>query len=192
MPQNSVTIVGNLADDPELRFTPQGQSVARFNVAYSERYRDNATGEWKDGDASYFTVYAWADLGQHVAESFIRGNRVIVTGTMRQRSWETHDGEKRYTVEIRADDVGASVKFATAKIQKVTRSRPAGPDTDAWESASPDRPASSAPAAGPDSGPGTEPAADGPQEPPDGPAVTDAGNGNGKRGRAAQGRLSGE
>jgi single-strand DNA-binding protein len=184
MPQNSVTIIGNLADDPEVRFTPSGQAVARFNVAYSERYRDNSTGEWKDGDTSYFTVIAWRDLAEHVAETFIRGNRVIVTGKVQQRSWETKEGDKRYAVEFIADDVGASVRFATAKISKVTRTRPDGPGSDPWADASPERPAPE-----PADGPVAEPATDAAQEPAGAPAepgaATGARTGRGRT-RAAQ------
>jgi single-strand DNA-binding protein len=191
MPQNSVTITGNLADDPELRFTPTGQPVARFNVAYSERYIDKTTGEWKDGDTSYFTVIAWRELAEHVAESFIRGNRVIVTGKMQQRSWETREGDKRYSVEITADDIGASVKFAVAKITKAARIRPDGPGADPWQSASPDRPAPDTAAREPldtVASPDTEPAPDGPHEPADGPADTAASDGNGRSGSRSRSR----
>lgn len=115
-----ITITGNLADDPELRFTQSGKPVANFRVGVTEKYRTDS-GEWKDRDTSWFSVQCWNDLAEHVAESLTRGSRVIVTGVMRQRSYETKEGEKRYIWEVHADEVGAGLRYATVKIHKATR-----------------------------------------------------------------------
>ena len=120
--ENQVTIVGNLTDDPELRYTPNGAAVANFSVAVSRRAKDDATGQWKDMDTSFFRVAAWRSLGENVAETLTRGSRVLVVGRLRQRSWETPEGDKRSTVEIEADEVGPSLRWATAKVEKVQRS----------------------------------------------------------------------
>ncbi|MFA5890543.1 MAG: single-stranded DNA-binding protein [Actinomycetota bacterium] len=121
MSENTVTLVGNLTDDPELRFTAQGAAVANFRMAVSKRVRDPQTNEWKDGDTSFFRVNCWRQLAENIAESLTRGTRVVVTGTLRMRSWETQEGEKRTVVEIEAVDVGPSLKWATAKVEKVSR-----------------------------------------------------------------------
>jgi single-strand DNA-binding protein len=117
-----ITIAGNLVDDPELRFTPAGQPVARFRVASTPRFRDNATGEWKDGDSLFLTCNVWRQAAENVAESLTRGMRVIVSGRLRQRSYETKEGEKRTVYEIEADDVGPSLRNASAKVNRVARS----------------------------------------------------------------------
>jgi single-strand DNA-binding protein len=117
-----ITIAGNLVDDPELRFTPAGQPVAKFRVASTPRFRDNATGEWKDGDGLFLTCNVWRQQAENVAESLTRGMRVIVTGRLRQRSYETREGEKRTVYEVEVDDVGPSLQRATVKVQKVARS----------------------------------------------------------------------
>jgi single-strand DNA-binding protein len=117
-----ITIAGNLVDDPELRFTPAGQPVARFRVASTPRFRDNATGEWKDGDSLFLTCNVWRQAAENVAESLTRGMRVIVSGRLRQRSYETKEGEKRTVYEIEVDDVGPSLRNASAKVNKVARS----------------------------------------------------------------------
>ena len=118
----AITIAGNLVDDPELRFTPAGQPVARFRVASTPRFRDNATGEWKDGDSLFLTCNVWRQAAENVAESLTRGMRVIVSGRLRQRSYETKEGEKRTVYEIEVDDVGPSLRNASAKVNKVARS----------------------------------------------------------------------
>ena len=118
----SITIAGNLVDDPELRFTPAGQPVARFRVASTPRFRDNATGEWKDGDSLFLTCNVWRQAAEHVAESLTRGMRVIVSGRLRQRSYETKEGEKRTVYEVEVDDVGPSLRNASAKVNRVARS----------------------------------------------------------------------
>jgi single-strand DNA-binding protein len=121
MSENSVTLVGNLTEDPELRYTSQGTAVTNFRIAVNKRIRDAATGEWKDGDASYFRVNVWRDLAEHVADSLRKGTRVIVTGTLKWREWESQEGEKRSAVEIEATECGPSLKWATAQVQRATR-----------------------------------------------------------------------
>src|ERR1700724_3196942 len=117
-----ITVAGNLVDDPELRFTPAGQPVAKFRVASTPRFRDNSTGEWKDGDSLFLTCNVWRQAAENVAESLTRGTRVIVSGRLRQRSYETKEGEKRTVYEIEVDDVGPSLRNASAKVNKVARS----------------------------------------------------------------------
>jgi single-strand DNA-binding protein len=117
-----ITIAGNLVDDPELRFTPSGQPVARFRVASTPRFRDNTSGEWKDGDSLFLTCNVWRQAAENVAESLQRGMRVIVSGRLRQRSYETKEGEKRTVYEVEVDDVGPSLRNASAKVAKVSRS----------------------------------------------------------------------
>lgn len=122
---NQVTIVGNLTDDPELRYTPNGAAVAKFRVAVSPRYKDES-GQWRDGETSYFAVNCWRQLAENAAESLTRGTRVVVTGRLKQRSWENQEGEKRSAIEIEADDVGPSLKWATARVEKTSRAGGAG------------------------------------------------------------------
>ena len=117
-----ITICGNLVDDPELRFTPQGHAVANFRVASTPRYFDKQANEWKDGDGLFLTCTIWRQAAENVAESLARGMRVIVQGRLKQRSYETREGEKRTVYEIEADEVGPSLKNATAKVEKVQRS----------------------------------------------------------------------
>jgi single-strand DNA-binding protein len=117
-----ITIAGNLVDDPELRFTPAGQPVVRFRVASTPRFRDNQTGEWKDGDSLFLTCNVWRQAAENVAESLTRGMRVIVSGRLRQRSYETKEGEKRTVYEVEVDDVGPSLRNASAKVNRVARS----------------------------------------------------------------------
>ena len=116
-----ITVVGNLVADPELRFTPSGQPVATFRVASTPRMRDNATGEWKDGDSLFLTCNVWRQAAENVAESLQRGMRVIVTGRLRQRNYETKEGEKRTVYEVEVDDVGPSLRNASAKVNRASR-----------------------------------------------------------------------
>ena len=118
-----ITIVGNLVGDPELRYTQTGQAVATFRVASTPRFRDNATGEWKDGDSLFLSCNVWRQAAENVAESLQRGSRVIVSGRLRQRSYETREGEKRTVYEVEVDDVGPSLRNASAKVTKSSRSR---------------------------------------------------------------------
>jgi single-strand DNA-binding protein len=115
---NSVIVVGNLTDDPELRFTPQGTAVANFRLAVTARVRD-ADG-WRDGETSFFRVNVWRQLAEHVAESLGKGDRAVVLGRLKARSWETPEGDKRSVVEVEADEVAASLKWATAKVQRAS------------------------------------------------------------------------
>ena len=117
-----ITIAGNLVDDPELRFTPAGQPVARFRVASTPRFLDKNTNEWKDGDSLFLTCNVWRQAAENVAESLTRGTRVIVSGRLRQRSYETKEGEKRTVYEVEVDDVGPSLRNASAKVNKIARS----------------------------------------------------------------------
>src|SRR5512138_1297101 len=118
----TITVVGNLTDDPELRFTPSGAAVAKFRVASTPRFLDRQTNEWKDGEPLFLQCNAWRQMAENVAESLQRGARVIVTGRLRQRSYETREGEKRTVFELEVDEVGPSLKYATAKVQKMSRS----------------------------------------------------------------------
>ena len=118
----TITVVGNLTDDPELRFTPSGAAVAKFRVASTPRFMDKASGEWKDGEPLFLACNIWRDAAEHVAESLQRGARVIVTGRLRQRSYETREGEKRTVIELEVDEIGPSLRYATAKVQKMARS----------------------------------------------------------------------
>jgi single-strand DNA-binding protein len=117
-----ITIAGNLVDDPELRFTPAGQPVARFRVASTPRFLDKNTNEWKDGDSLFLTCNVWRQAAENVAESLTRGMRVIVSGRLRQRSYETKEGEKRTVYEVEVDDVGPSLRNASAKVNRIARS----------------------------------------------------------------------
>ena len=117
-----ITIAGNLVDDPELRFTPAGQPVARFRVASTPRFLDKSTNEWRDGDSLFLTCNAWRQAAENVAESLTRGMRVIVSGRLRQRSYETKEGEKRTVYEVEVDDVGPSLRNASAKVNRIARS----------------------------------------------------------------------
>ena len=116
MSDNQLVLVGNLTDAPELRFTPQGTAVAGFRLAVTPRLRDGDG--WRDGETSFFRVNVWRDLAEHVAESLSKGDRAVVVGRLKLRSWETPEGEKRSVTEVEADEVGASLKFATAKPQR--------------------------------------------------------------------------
>lgn len=117
---NQVVIVGNLTRDPELRYTPNGAALVKFGVAVSRRVRDDS-GQWKDADTSFFDVTAWRSLAENVAESITQGTRVVVVGRLRTNSWETAEGEKRSKVEIEAEEVAPSLKWATAKPEKQGR-----------------------------------------------------------------------
>ncbi len=119
-----VTVVGNLTGDPELRFTPNGHAVANFRVAVTPRVREGD--QWKDGETSFFRVNVWRQLAENTAETLTKGTRVIVTGKLRNRSWETDNGETRTVTEIEADEIGPSLKFATAKVERTSRSSSAG------------------------------------------------------------------
>ncbi len=121
-----VTVVGNLTDDPELRFTANGAAVANFTVASTPRFFDKQNNEWKDGDALFLRCSIWRQAAENVAESLQRGARVVVQGRLKQRSYETREGEKRTVYELDVEEVGPSLKYATAKVTKVTRASGGG------------------------------------------------------------------
>jgi len=150
----TITMIGNLVDDPELRFTPSGAAVAKFRVASTPRYLDKQTNEWKDGESLFLQCQIWRQAAENVAESLTKGMRVILSGRLKQRSYETKEGEKRTVFEVEVDEVGPSLRNATAKVTKAQRSAggnggysaPAAADSfndDPWAAAS-----SSAPAGG--------------------------------------------
>src|ERR1700719_4367938 len=155
-----ITVIGNLTADPELRFTPSGAAVANFTVASTPRMFDRQTNEWKDGEALFLRCNIWREAAENVAESLTRGSRVIVQGRLKQRSFETREGEKRTVFEVEVDEIGPSLRYATAKVNKASRgsssggfgsgSRPSGekPADDPW---------GSAPAAGSSGGTDDEP-----------------------------------
>jgi single-strand DNA-binding protein len=127
---NQVVVVGNLTRDPELRYTPNGAALVKLGIAVSRRVKDDATGQWRDAETSFFNVTAWRSLAENVAESLTQGSRVVVVGRLRTNSWETPEGEKRSVVEIEAEEIGPSLKWATAKPEKQGR----GPGQSDWAS----------------------------------------------------------
>jgi single-strand DNA-binding protein len=118
MPDTTTIITGNLTDDPELRFTPNGVAVASVRVAVTARVKDGDA--WRDGDTSFFRVNVWRQLAENAAESLSKGDRVIVVGRLKARSWETPEGERRSAVEVEADEIGPSLRWATAKPERAT------------------------------------------------------------------------
>ncbi|ADG96769.1 single-strand binding protein [Segniliparus rotundus DSM 44985] len=138
-----ITVVGNLTADPELRFTPTGAAVANFTVASTPRMFDRQTNEWKDGEALFLRCNIWREAAENVAESLTRGSRVIVTGRLKQRSYETREGEKRTVVELEVDEIGPSLRYSTAKVNRAARGgssgggggRSGGYGDDPWASA---------------------------------------------------------
>jgi single-strand DNA-binding protein len=127
---NRTIIVGNLVDDPELRFTNNGIAVTNLRVAVTQRIQQD--GQWRDGDTNFFKVNVWRGQAEHLADSLGKGDRVMVTGRLRQRNWETPDGDKRSVTEIEADEVGASLKWATAKVER-TSQRGNGDRSSGWQ-----------------------------------------------------------
>ena len=125
MSGNSVTVVGNVTRDPELRFTPNGQATLSFGVAVNRRWQNRQTQEWEEA-TSYFDVVCWRDMAENASETLFKGARVIVMGRLEQRSWEGQDGERRSKVEIVADEVGPSLRWATAQVTKNERRTPDG------------------------------------------------------------------
>ncbi|MEV7092869.1 single-stranded DNA-binding protein [Amycolatopsis sp. NPDC051045] len=123
-----ITVIGNLTSDPELRFTPSGAAVANFTVASTPRTLDKQSGEWKDGEALFLRCNIWRQAAENVAESLTRGARVVVQGRLKQRSFETKEGEKRTVVELEVDEIGPSLRYATAKVNKVSRGGGGGGD----------------------------------------------------------------
>jgi single-strand DNA-binding protein len=144
-----ITVVGNLTADPELRFTPSGAAVASFTVASTPRNFDRQSNEWKDGEALFLRCSIWRQAAENVAESLQRGMRVVVTGRLKQRSFETREGEKRTVIELDVDEVGPSLRYATAKVNRTQRGSSGGgfgadnsgggsaPADDPWASSGP-------------------------------------------------------
>ncbi len=120
MADNSITIVGNMTRDPEIRYTASGQATARLGVAVSRRWMDRKTNEWEER-TSFFNVVAWGDMAENISDSISKGTRVVVSGRLEQRSWETEQGEKRSVVEIVADEIGPSLRWATAEVKRSER-----------------------------------------------------------------------
>ncbi|SED17511.1 single-strand DNA-binding protein [Streptomyces sp. 2231.1] len=138
-----LTVIGNLVDDPELRFTPAGVPVARFTVASTPRSFDRETNTWRDGEPTFLDCSAWRQLAENLAGSLSKGARVVVAGRLRTDRWETPEGEKRSRMVMDVDDVGASMTFATVAITRTVRPAPPARETapdDPWATASPVRP----------------------------------------------------
>ncbi|MBG0567913.1 single-stranded DNA-binding protein [Actinoplanes aureus] len=138
--ETTITIVGNLTDDPELRFLPNGTAMAKFIVASTPRIFDRESGQWKDGDPLFLPCTAWREMAEHLAESLNKGTRVVVQGRLRLSRWETEQGEKRSAHQLDVEEIGPSLRFATAKVAKTTRSKsdgftPAQAPDNAWDSA---------------------------------------------------------
>lgn len=139
----TLTIVGNLTADPELAYTPTGTGYARFSIAATPRRYDKATDQWVDGETLFLRCVAWRDLAEHVAESLHKGTRVLASGLLRQSNWETGEGEKRTSIDLHVEEIGPSLRFATAKVAKAARDsgrdegRPAPADPWATPSATP-------------------------------------------------------
>jgi single-strand DNA-binding protein len=152
-----ITLIGNLVDDPELRFTPSGAAVAKFRIASTPRTFDRQTNEWKDGESLFLTCNVWRQPAENCAETLQRGMRVIVQGRLRQRTYDTKEGEKRTVYEVEVDEVGPSLRSATAKVTRAQRSggqgggsaARSGPADDPWASSKPAQGGWGAPASGP-------------------------------------------
>ncbi len=126
MYDNMVTLIGNLTADPELRYTPSGAAVANFTVAQTPRIFDRVSGEWRDGETLFLRCVVWRETAEHLTESAGRGARVIVVGKLKQRSFDVEDGERRTVIELHADEVAISLRYATAEVTKVTRAQGGG------------------------------------------------------------------
>ncbi|MCD0445806.1 single-stranded DNA-binding protein [Glycomyces sp. A-F 0318] len=139
----TITVVGNLVDDPELRYTPSGAAVAKFRIASTPRTFDKETNGWKDGEAMFLTCSVWRQYAENVSESLSKGTRVIVQGNLKQRSYETAQGEKRTVYEIDVEEVGPALRFATATVAKAgaggrkAPGQPGAGDADAWAASAP-------------------------------------------------------
>jgi single-strand DNA-binding protein len=142
--ETTITVIGNLTDDPELRFLPNGTAMVKFTIASTPRTLDRESGQWKDGDPLFLNCTGWRDMAEHIAESLTKGTRVIVTGRLRLSRWEDKEsGEKRSAYGLEVDEVGPSLRFAQAKVQRMNRSAkndgftPDVPQDDAWSIAAP-------------------------------------------------------
>ncbi len=157
---NCITLVGNITDDPELRFTPSGSAVANFTIAVNRRWK-NSAGEWEDKLDGFFKCNCWRDMAENVAESLQKGARVMVVGRLQQRSWDDQEGNKRSAFEIQVDEVGPSLRWATASVQKSQRSSGGGQAASGGGGGDWGAPPATAPAAAPVGGPGPSPAEEG-------------------------------
>ena len=141
--ETSITMVGNLTADPELRFLPKGDAMVKFTIASTPRILDRESGQWKDGDPLFLACTGWRDMAEHIAESLTKGTRVLVQGRLRLSRWENEQGEKRSAYGLEVDEIGPSLRFAQAKVSKTTRSKAGDgfvPDSvpdDAWSTAAP-------------------------------------------------------
>ena len=145
--ETTLTVIGNLTADPDLRYTPTGAAMAKFTIASTPRIFDRTTNEYKDGDPLFLVCTVWRDLAEHAAESLRKGTRVVVVGRLRLSRWETEEKEKRSAYGLDVDEIGPSLRFATAKVSKTTRVRPDEPvaPNEDWDAATPDRPLATAP-----------------------------------------------
>ncbi len=141
--ETQITVTGNLTSDPELRYTAQGVALVKFTVASTPRVFDRAKNEFRDGDPLFLTCTVWREMAEHVAESLAKGTRVVVVGRLRLSRWETDEGEKRSAYGLEVDEVGPSLRFAQAKVSKMTRAKggdgftPTNVPDDAWNAATP-------------------------------------------------------
>ncbi|MEU5953530.1 single-stranded DNA-binding protein [Streptomyces sp. NPDC047525] len=136
--ETPLTVIGNLTDDPEIRFTPSGAAMAKFTVASTPRTYDKTTNQWRDGTAMFLRCTAWRDLAEHVGDSLAKGTRVIVTGRLRQHNWQTPEGENRSMLGLEVDEIGPSLRFATAKVTRAQRNgATTHPAADAWNTGTP-------------------------------------------------------
>jgi single-strand DNA-binding protein len=144
-----ITVVGNLTSDPELRYTQNGLAVANFTIASTPRSFDRASNDWKDGDALFLRASVWREFAEHVAGSLTKGSRVVATGRLKQRSYETKEGEKRTSIELEVDEIGPSLRYATAQVTRTSSSReggggavgggrPSQPADEPWAASAPD------------------------------------------------------
>ncbi|GAB4050195.1 single-stranded DNA-binding protein [Catellatospora paridis] len=143
--ETTLTLVGNLTADPELRFTPAGAALCKFTVASTPRAYDKGTGEWKDGEALFMNCSAWREMAENIAESLVKGSRVVVTGRLKLNRWKTPEGENRQAFQLDVEEVGPSLRYATAQVNKLTRTgggAPAAPSGEAnpWETNGGDEP----------------------------------------------------
>ncbi|WP_369359591.1 single-stranded DNA-binding protein [Streptomyces sp. cg2] len=132
MGETPITITGNLTADPELKFTNSGAPLVKFTVASTPRTYDKESGQWKDGTAAFFRCAAWRQLAEHIAESLTKGSRVVLSGRIRQHNWQTSEGENRSMLAVEVDDIGPSLQFATASVQRTQRNTPASANSDPW------------------------------------------------------------
>ncbi|MFE6691056.1 single-stranded DNA-binding protein [Streptomyces sp. NPDC057743] len=132
MGETPITIIGNLTADPELKFTNSGAALVKFTVASTPRTYDKESAQWKDGTAAFFRCAAWRQLAEHVADSLAKGSRVVLSGRIRQHNWKTDQGENRSMLAVEVDDIGPSLQFATATVQRAQRSNPTPADNGPW------------------------------------------------------------